>query len=40
VAELNSGNVILYGFAYNASAGPVGRQALIPLDGFSYRQVQ
>lgn len=40
VAELNSGKVILYGFAYNASAGPVGRQALIPLDGFSYRQVQ
>lgn len=40
VAELNSGKVILYGFAYNSSAGPIPRQQLIPLDGFSYRPVQ
>ncbi len=40
VAELNSGKVILYGFAYNQAAGPVPRQPLIPLDGFSYRPVQ
>ena len=40
IAELNSGKVVLYGFAYNQSAGPVPTQPLIPLDGFSFRQVQ
>lgn len=40
VAELNSGKVILYGFAYNSMAGRVPTQQLIPLDGFSFRQVQ
>src|SRR5262245_8555872 len=40
VAELNSGKVILYGFAYNSTGGPIPLQPLIPLDGFSYRQVQ
>jgi len=40
VAELNSGKIIMYGFPYYQSAGPQGVQTLVPVDGFSFRQVR
>ncbi len=40
VAELNSGKVAMYGFPYNQTAGPQPVQTLVPIDFFSFREVQ